>query len=95
MRAAPLLLTAVRSPELWWVRATVVPGSSGLARNEEEDSVNSLVGFWPRYQGQREENDGGKLWAVQGNSSEEFRPRGESIDRDRARLEPTEVMGWG
>jgi hypothetical protein len=25
--------------------ATVVPGSPGLARNEEEDSANSLVGL--------------------------------------------------
>jgi hypothetical protein len=43
--AASLLLTVVRLPELGQVRATAVPGSSGLARNEEEDSANSLVGF--------------------------------------------------
>jgi hypothetical protein len=51
---------AVRSPELGRVRATVVPGSSGLARNEEEHSPNSLVGLWPRDWGQRGENGGGK-----------------------------------
>jgi hypothetical protein len=42
------------------MRATVVPGSSGLARTEEEDSVNSLVGLWPRGRGQRGENSGGE-----------------------------------
>jgi hypothetical protein len=36
------------------VRATAVPGSPGLARNEEEDSTNS------RDRGQRGENNGGK-----------------------------------
>jgi hypothetical protein len=45
LRAAPLLLTAARSPELGRVRATAVPGSPGLAKNEEEDSANSLVGL--------------------------------------------------
>jgi hypothetical protein len=34
--------------------------SPELARNEEEDSANSLVGLWPRDQGQRGENGGGK-----------------------------------
>jgi hypothetical protein len=42
------------------VRATAVSGSSGLARTEKEDSVNSLVGLWPRDQGQTGENGGGK-----------------------------------
>ena len=32
-------------PELGRVRATVVPGSPELARNEGEGVVNSLVGF--------------------------------------------------
>jgi hypothetical protein len=45
LQAVPLLLAAVRSPELGWVRATAVPGSPGLARNEEEDTTNSLVGI--------------------------------------------------
>jgi hypothetical protein len=45
LQAAALLLAAVRSPELGRVRATVVPGSPGLARNEEEDTANSLVGI--------------------------------------------------
>jgi hypothetical protein len=57
----------VRSPELERVRATVVPGSPGLARTEEEDSANSLVGLWPRDRGQRGENDRGKApgWSRQ------------------------------
>jgi hypothetical protein len=42
------------------VRATTVPGSSGLAKNEEEDSVNSLVGLRPRDRGQRGDNGRGK-----------------------------------
>jgi hypothetical protein len=60
LREAPLLLTAVRSLEFGRVRGTVVPRSPGLARNEEEHSANSLVGLWPRDQGQRGENGGGK-----------------------------------
>jgi hypothetical protein len=48
----------VRSPELGQVRATVVPGSPELARNEGDDSVNSLAGLWPRDRGQRGENGG-------------------------------------
>jgi hypothetical protein len=59
LRAAPLLLAAVRSPELGRVCATVAPGSPGLARNEEEDSTNLLVGLWPRDPGQRGESGGG------------------------------------
>jgi hypothetical protein len=34
---------------------------------------------------------GGRLRAGRGNSGEEFRPWGGAIDRDKARLEPTEV----
>jgi hypothetical protein len=45
LQAVPLLLAAVRSPELGRVCATTVPGSPGLARNEEEDATNSLVGI--------------------------------------------------
>jgi hypothetical protein len=60
LQAAPLLLAAVRLPELGRVRATAVPGSPGLARNEEEHSADSLVGLWPRDRGQRGENGGGK-----------------------------------
>jgi hypothetical protein len=57
----------VRSPKLERVRATVVPGSPVLARTEEEDSANSLVGLWPRDRGQRGENDRGKApgWSGQ------------------------------
>jgi hypothetical protein len=33
------------SPELGRVRATAVLGSPKLARNEEEDAANSLVGI--------------------------------------------------
>jgi hypothetical protein len=60
-------------------RATTVPGSPGLARTEQEDSANSLVGLWPRDRGQRGENGGGRLRASRGNSGEEFRPRGGAI----------------
>jgi hypothetical protein len=42
------------------VRATVVPGSPELARNEGDNSVNSLAGLWPRDRCQRGENDGEK-----------------------------------
>jgi hypothetical protein len=42
------------------VRVMAVPGSSELARNEEDDSVNSMVGLWPRDRGQRGENGRGK-----------------------------------
>jgi hypothetical protein len=45
LQAAPLLLAAVRSPELGQARATAVPGLPGLAKNEEEDATNSLVGI--------------------------------------------------
>jgi hypothetical protein len=40
--------------------AGVGAGSSGLARNEEEDSANLLVGLWPRDPGQRGESGRGK-----------------------------------
>ena len=50
----------VRSLALGRVRATAVPGAPGLARNEEEDSANSLVGLRPRDRGKRGENSGGK-----------------------------------
>jgi hypothetical protein len=42
------------------VRATTAPGLPGLARNEEEDSANLLVGLWPGDPGQRGERGGGK-----------------------------------
>jgi hypothetical protein len=32
------------------------PGSSELAKNKGEGMANSLVGLWPRDQGQRGEN---------------------------------------
>jgi hypothetical protein len=53
LQAAPLLPTAVKSPELGRVRATVVPGSPELVREGEDDSANSLAGLWPRDRGQR------------------------------------------
>jgi hypothetical protein len=54
--AVPLLLAVVRSPELGRVRAIAAPGSLELAKNEGEGTANSLVGLWPRDQGQRGEN---------------------------------------
>jgi hypothetical protein len=77
LRAAPLLLTAVRSPKLGRVCATAVLGSPGLARNEEEHSANSLVGLWPRDRDQRGENGGGK--APGGATSVRNRGRGEGV----------------
>jgi hypothetical protein len=48
LRAAPLLLAAVKSRELGRVRATVVLGSPKLVREGEDDSANSMAGLWPR-----------------------------------------------
>jgi hypothetical protein len=42
------------------VWATGVPRSLGLARIDEENPTNTLVGFLPRYRGQRWENGGGR-----------------------------------
>jgi hypothetical protein len=36
------------SPELGWVHAMAVPGSPELVREEEDDSMNSMAGLWPR-----------------------------------------------
>jgi hypothetical protein len=44
LRAAPLLSTAVKSPELGQVRARVVPGSPGLGREGENNMTNSVAG---------------------------------------------------
>jgi hypothetical protein len=60
LRAASLLPTAVKSPELGRVRAMAVPGSPELVREGEDDLVNSMAGLWPRDRGQRGGNDGGK-----------------------------------
>jgi hypothetical protein len=58
--ATPLLLAAVKSPELGRVRAMAAPGSSELAKNEGDGMTNSLVGLWQRDRGQRGENGMGK-----------------------------------
>jgi hypothetical protein len=60
LRAVPLLLAAVKSPELGRVRATAVPGSPELVREGEDDSANSMAGLWPRVRGQRGGNGGEK-----------------------------------
>jgi hypothetical protein len=60
LRAAPLLFAAVKSPESGRVRATAVPGSPELVRDDEDDSTNSMAGLWPRDRGQRGGNGGGK-----------------------------------
>jgi hypothetical protein len=46
LRAAPLLLVTVKSPELGQARAKVVPGLPGLGREGENDTdtANSLAG---------------------------------------------------
>jgi hypothetical protein len=66
LRAAPLLLTMVKSLELGLARATVVPGSPELGREGENDSANSVAGLWPRVRGQRGEMAGEGLGQVGG-----------------------------
>jgi hypothetical protein len=56
--AAPLLPTAVKSPELGRARAWVVPGSPELGREGENDPANSMAGLQPRDRGQRGGNGG-------------------------------------
>jgi hypothetical protein len=60
LRAAPLLSTAVKSPELRLARARVAPGSPELGREEEGATANSMAGKRPRIHGQRGENSGEK-----------------------------------
>jgi hypothetical protein len=52
--------SAVKSLDLGRVWAKGVLRSSGLARIDEENLANTLVGFWPRDRGQRWENGGGR-----------------------------------
>jgi hypothetical protein len=47
LRAALLLSTSVKSPELSQVCARVAPGSSGLGREEENTTTNSMAGKRP------------------------------------------------
>jgi hypothetical protein len=47
LRAALLLSAAVRSPELGQARARVAPGSSGLGREVENTTTNSMAGKRP------------------------------------------------
>jgi hypothetical protein len=44
LRAAPLLLATVKSPELAQACARVVPGSPELGREGENDTTNSVAG---------------------------------------------------
>jgi hypothetical protein len=44
LRVAPLLSTAVKSPELGNARARVAPGSPGLGREGEDATANSMAG---------------------------------------------------
>jgi hypothetical protein len=60
LRAALLLSTEVRSPELRQARARVASGSQGLGREGEDAMMNSVAGKRPRMQGQRGENGGEK-----------------------------------
>jgi hypothetical protein len=67
------------------VRATVVPGSPELARNEGVTWRTRWLGCGHET-GVREGRTAGKrLRAGRDNSGEEFRPLGEAIDRDGAR----------
>jgi hypothetical protein len=63
----------------------VVLGSPELARNEGDDSANSLAGCGHETEVREGRTVGKRLRAGQDNCSEEFRPLGEAIDRDRAR----------
>jgi hypothetical protein len=56
LRVALVLSAAVRSPELGQACARVVPGSTGLGREGENDTTNLVTGKWPRIRGQRGEN---------------------------------------
>jgi hypothetical protein len=60
LRVAPLLPVAVKSPELGRVRAMAVLRSTKLVREGEDNSANSMAGVWPRDQGHRGGNVGGK-----------------------------------
>jgi hypothetical protein len=47
LRAVPLHLAMVKSPELGQARSTAVLGSLGWVREGENDTANSLAGLWP------------------------------------------------
>jgi hypothetical protein len=64
LRAAPLLSTAVRSPELRRARARVASGSPELGRGEEGATTNSMAGKRPWIHEQRSENGGEKVSGV-------------------------------
>jgi hypothetical protein len=61
LRAAPLLSTAVRSPELRPTRARVAPVSPKLGREGVGTTANSMAGKRPRIHGERGENSGEKV----------------------------------
>jgi hypothetical protein len=84
MWAAPLLPATVKSPELGRACARVVPWSSELGREGENDSANSMAGLWPRVRGQRREMAGKRPRADWRNSGEGFWPRGEGLRHAKA-----------
>jgi hypothetical protein len=51
LRAAPLLLATVKSPESGRARARGVSGSPELGREGENDTANLVAGKWPRIRG--------------------------------------------
>jgi hypothetical protein len=84
LRAAPLLLATLKSPELGQARARVVPRSPGLGREGENDTTNSVAGKRPRIRGQRGGMAGKRPLADRRNSGEGFWPRGGGLRRAKA-----------
>jgi hypothetical protein len=84
LRAAPLLLATVKSPELGQARARVVRGSPELGREGENDTANSVAGKRPRIRGQRGGMAGKRPRANWRNCGEGFRPRGGGLRRAMA-----------
>jgi hypothetical protein len=89
LRAAPLLLATVKSPELGRACATAVSGSLELGREGQNDSTNSVVGLWPRVRGQRGEWRGKGLGQAGGTPV-----RSGGVSRARAGAGLRE-MRWG
>jgi hypothetical protein len=83
-RAVALLLATVKSPKLGQARARVVPGSSELGREGENDTANSVAGKRPRIRGQRGGMAGKRPRADRRNSGEGFRPWGGGLRHAKA-----------
>jgi hypothetical protein len=82
--AAPLLSTAVRSPELRQAQARVAPGSPELGKEGEGATANSMSGKRPESTGREGRTAVRKPRAGRSNSGEPFRPRGGDLRRAKA-----------